>query len=183
MIYKYNKTSLNYTNITHKLGIFMFGFILVTISLGYVFRPTCDYTKFISEETKAIIIKEHNEFSKEKLRAYIATLKLKCPEIVMAQAEIESAHFTSHIFKENNNLFGMKQAGIGRPCTAKGTANNHAYYETWQECVQDYAFYQAAFLKNIKTQEQYLQYIGENYAEDSSYINKIKTQLNLENTK
>lgn len=179
MIYKFDKKSLNYKNITGLTVVFMIGFIAVTIALGYIFKPTCDNLKYISEETKAIIIKEHNEFSKAKLKAYLDELNVKCPEIVMAQAEIESGHFKSRIFKENNNLFGMKEAGVGRPCTAKGTANNHAYYDTWQECVQDYAFYQAAYLKNIKTQEQYLQYLGENYAEDSNYVAKIKAMINL----
>jgi len=183
MIYKFDKKTLSYKNITPKLICFMLCFITLSILLTYAFRPTCDNLKFISEETKAIIIKEHNEFSKEKLKSFITELGLKCPEIVMAQAEIESAHFKSRIFKENNNLFGMKKAGVGRPCTAKGTANNHAYYDTWQECVLDYAFYQAAYLKNIKTQDQYLQYLGENYAEDSNYVVKIKSIINLVESK
>lgn len=183
MIYKYDKQTLNYKNITRNIVVFMLGFVSLTISMGYVFRPNCDNTRFISEETKAIILKEHNEFSREKLKAFIAELGLKCPEIVMAQAEIESGHFKSRIFKENNNMFGMKEAGIGRPCTAKGTSNNHAYYDTWQDCVLDYAFYQAAYLKNVKTQEQYLQYLGESYAEDSNYVSKIKSIINLEDKK
>ncbi len=179
MIYKFNKQDLTYENITIKLSVFMLTFITLTILLGYIFRPNCDNVKFINEETKAIIIKEHNEFSREKLKTYLIELNVKCPEIVLAQSEIETGHFKSHIFKENNNLFGLKQAGIGRPSTAKGTVSNHAYYDTWQESVQDYALYQAAFLKNIKTQEQYLEYLGQNYAEDSNYVSKIKSIINL----
>jgi|ERR1035437_1497586 uncharacterized FlgJ-related protein len=187
MIYKFNKDSLNYERITGKTIVITLSIMIGILALAFsLIVNKLNNVRFISEETKAIILREadkENEFSKEKLKDYLTELNVKCPEIVMAQAEIESGHFTSRIFKENNNLFGMKEAGIGRPCTAKGTANNHAYYDTWKECVQDYAFYQAAYLKSIKTQEQYLQYLGENYAEDSNYVSKIRAQINLVESK
>ena len=94
----------------------------------------------------------------------------------MAQAEIETGHFKSKIFKENNNLFGMKVA-TKRPTTNKGEQYKHAYYNSWRESVVDYAFYSAQYLSDLKTEEQYLDYIRHNYAEDSNYIGKVRSVM------
>jgi uncharacterized FlgJ-related protein len=132
--------------------------------------------EYVSEETKLVIIKEQNEFSREKLIEYLLLLNVRYPDIALAQAEIESANFTSKIFKESNNLFGMKQSRR-RPSTALGEEFGHAYYSTWKESVLDYALYNATFLSKVNTQEEYLQYLRQNYAEDPNYINKLLEKL------
>lgn len=185
MIYKYNKNTLSYDKITFRI----FWIILLIVGLFSLISYDAivkhiSKIENISEETKAIIIKEadkENEFSREKLKAYLLELNIKYPHIVLAQAEIETGHFTSTIFKENHNCFGLKQA-TRRPSTAQGTDNNHAYYKDWRESVQDYAMFQAAYLKDIHTENEYLQYLKQNYAEDSTYIDKIKQIIKKINT-
>jgi hypothetical protein len=49
--------------------------------------------------------------------------------------------------------------------------------------VYDFAFHQCRYLSNIKTEEQYFQYLGQNYAEDPNYINRLKDIINKENIK
>jgi uncharacterized FlgJ-related protein len=129
--------------------------------------------RFITEETKQIIIKQEQEFTPEKLKAYILELNIRFPHIVYAQALLESGEFKSHIFKENNNFFGMKQAKQ-RPTTNKGTENGHAYFVNWRDCVVDYAFYQAAYLNDLRSESEYFEYLGQNYAEDPGYVGKLK---------
>ena len=124
-------------------------------------------------EAEAYIIKERSKFSEELLMEFLLELNVKFPEIVLAQARLESANFQSPIFKENNNLFGMKQAKM-RATTAKGTRRGHAVYDNWRESVIDYAFYQMAYLRQIKTEEEYYQYLGRSYAEDPNYVHKVK---------
>lgn len=176
MIYKFDKQNLVYKKVTGKIGLILVILILILsgcLSL-YTLR-NINKVKFISEETKAIILQEadkDNQFSREKLRAYILQLNIRYPYIVMAQAEIETGHFTSQIFKENHNLFGMKVA-TRRPTTNKGEENGHAYYDNWKESVVDYAFYSAQYLSEIKTEKSYLEYLRQSYAEDTSYVSQI----------
>ena len=91
---------------------------------------------------------------------------------MLAQAYLETGQFSSTIFKQNNNLFGMKEAKQ-RSTVSIGTRNNHAYYNTWAESVVDYALFYSTYLYSINTEEEYFQYLIQ-YAEDPSYIERLK---------
>jgi flagellum-specific peptidoglycan hydrolase FlgJ len=177
MLYKYDKTTLNYRKVTGTWIITALCFILISVAITSIITMNrLNDVRFISEETKAIILREadkQNEFSREKLKAYILELNVKYPHIVMAQAELETGSFKSKIFKENHNLFGMKVA-TKRPTTNKGEENGHAYYENWRESVVDYAFYSAQYLSNIKSEAEYFEYLKQSYAEDPNYVEKLK---------
>lgn len=60
--------------------------------------------------------------------------------IIFAQAAHETGNFTSTIFKENNNLFGMKLPRI-RPTTAIGENKGHAVYRNTLDSIKDFAIY------------------------------------------
>lgn len=176
MIYFYDKENLVYKNVTKKatLSIVGLAFIMSGIIVGLLIYRL-NQVKYISEETKAIIISEsnkQNEFSPQKLKAYILELNVKFPHIVYAQARLESGNFKSEIFKTNHNLFGMKVA-TRRPTTNKGEENGHAYYDNWKESVVDYAFYQAQYLSDVKTEADYLQYLHASYAEAPNYVEQL----------
>jgi uncharacterized FlgJ-related protein len=89
---------------------------------------------------------KETDFNQEKLLGTLKGMNLKFYDIVYAQAIIETGHFTSNIFKNGNNLFGMKVARQ-RPTTAIGEYKGHAKYESWEESVMDYALFQAAYMK------------------------------------
>lgn len=186
MIYFYDKKNLIYKNVTRKtiLSIIGLSFVMSCIIVSiFIFRA--NEIKYISEETKAIIINQSikdNEFSADRLKEYISELNIKFPHIVYAQARLESGNFKSQIFKTNNNLFGMKIARK-RPTTNKGEENGHAYYDNWKESVQDYAFFQAAYLNDIKTESEYLQYLNANYAGSSNYVNLLNDIISEEKSK
>lgn len=174
MIYKFNEKTLKYDNIT-KRAILVIAAILILSSLVTVlFLVTrVNDIRFITQETKQIIIKQENEFTPEKLKAYILELNIRFPHIVYAQALLESGEFNSHIFKENNNFFGMKVARK-RPTTANEEENGHAFYNSWKDCVVDYALYQAAYLNDLRSEAEYFEYLRQNYAEDTGYVDKLK---------
>ena len=117
--------------------------------------------------------KKENEFSKENLIAYIKQLNIKYPNVVLAQARIESGNFKSKLFKECNNIFGMRIAK-GRPTTAQVGRNNYAKYDNWKESVMDYALMQARYYHNCKTEDDYLAQIQKNYCEENNYIALLK---------
>ena len=174
MIYKFNEKTLKYDKITRKVILIIFAVLFTGCGITTTILVTkANDIRYITEETKQIIIKQENEFSPEKLKAYILELNIRFPHIVYAQAQLESGEFTSHVFKANHNFFGMKEAKQ-RPTTNKGTENGHAYFNNWKDCVVDYGFFQAAYLNDLRTEKEYFDYLGQNYAEDPSYVGKLK---------
>ena len=112
-------------------------------------------------------------FSKEEFKYYLQETNIKFPEIVYAQAILESGNFNSAVFKKYNNVFGMKRSSE-RPTTALYYENGYAVYRTWRESVLDYALYQSYYHNDIDSVEEYYRALS-NYAEDTLYINKLKT--------
>jgi hypothetical protein len=76
----------------------------------------------------------------------------------------------------------MKEAVI-RTNLAKGTNRGHAYYDTWQDSLIDYALYSATYLSDIKTEGEYFEYLRQNYAEDKSYVTRLKALIKKRNLK
>lgn len=89
------------------------------------------------------------------------------PEIVVAQAKLETGNYKSKLFKTNNNLFGLKK---GR---------DYAKFNSYRECIK---YYKVNIQSKYRPKENYytfLQRIG--YAKDPRYTEKlqkiVKTQL------
>jgi len=177
MLYKFDKQKMNFV-IATRTYLRVILTILICSALSFITALSMqdekiNSIKYITEETRMLVINQENEFSEVKLKEYIIGLNIKFPHIVFAQAKLESGYFKSTIFRENNNLFGMRLAKQ-RPRTALGAEHNHAYYNNWKESVLDYALYSATYLKDIKTENQYFEYLKSNYATDPEYITKIK---------
>lgn len=181
MIYKFDKNTLEFK----RIKLFNFSFatliaILSFVSLGDI--QSGDIQSSDMEEEIIVIMNKKSEFTEEKLVVALKRLNIKFPYIVYAQAQLETGRFKSKIFRENNNLFGMKEAK-SRINTAIGTQNNHAYYETWMESVYDYAFYSSSYLRKIQNESDYFDYLSQSYAEDPNYIKSLKRIINQQNLK
>ena len=176
MLYKFDKHKMNYVKATRSyLRVILIVLMCSALSFGvalYMQTDKLNSIKYITEETRMLVINQENEFSEVKLKEYIIGLNIKFPHIVFAQAKLESGYFKSTIFRENNNLFGMRVASR-RPTTNKGENRGHAVFDNWKESVLDYAFYQAKFLGDIKSEGEYIQYLKANYAEDPGYVEKV----------
>lgn len=88
-------------------------------------------------------IKKEFSFSPENLAKEIVKQNIKHPDVALAQSMLETGHFKSRVFIENNNLFGMRKPEI-RKTTAVGEKNNHALYDSWIDSVKDYKLWQDA---------------------------------------
>ena len=108
--------------------------------------------------------KPNKELNIENLMATLRQFDVKFPQIVAAQALLETGYFTSRVCLENNNLFGLR-----RP-------SNGSYYtfNSWEESVKAYKDYVQYKYKGGNYYD-FLNRIG--YAEDGSYISKV---MNLE---
>jgi hypothetical protein len=174
MLHKFDSKNLQYVKVSRiwlVLAVLVIGLGCSIISVGISLKMF--KVEILSDEARLIVMREDNQFSRDKLREYILQLNIKYPHIVLAQAELESGLFTSPIFKENNNLFGMKQAKL-RPTTNTGENKGHACFNTWRESVVDYAFYSATYLNDIHSETEYLNYLGQSYAEDTAYVSKLR---------
>lgn len=109
---------------------------------------------------------------KDSIQVELAKYSFKYPDIVLAQAILETGNFQSKVFRENNNLFGMKKA-YKRLHSIMEVKNNYAYFNHWSESIIDRALFEARYLHHL-TREEYLSYLNRNYAEDPKYIQKIE---------
>jgi hypothetical protein len=90
-------------------------------------------------------------------------IKNRCvlPNVALAQAKIESSHYTSKVCVHNKNLFGIKK----HKCKyVTGQNLNHATYNTYRDNIKCYQHIQEHYLKNIDG----------NYAESSGYVELIE---------
>jgi uncharacterized FlgJ-related protein len=184
MYYKFNKDTLRFEkiNLTSKLIQPLFIVIGIVVFLGLKLVPSPTTTLETCSKEKLIILEEYNRFSEEKLIQEIKNLNFKYPHIVLAKSRVETGNFTSSIFKENNNLFGMKQASV-RLNTAEGTSRDHAYYNNWYQSLQDYALYYATYLHRISSEEMMYNYLNQHYAENPNYIIDLKNMVEQNNLK
>lgn len=179
MLYKYNKTELRYEPIFQLkylrwvvIGIGLMSFISINT------MEVVDYERILQINLEG---EKQKQFTEDKLVEKLIELNVKYPHIVLAQAQLESSNYSSRIFMENNNLFGMKEARV-RVNLAKGTQYKHAYYNTWQESVLDYAFWAATYGSKCKTEQQYYELLS-GYAEDKGYQAKLKNIIKRDNLK
>lgn len=187
-IFEFNKTSLCYELVKPskimKLIIYIFISFIVLFIIGW-YSGTNNYiiNKIIHkiEVTDTVVIYSKT-FSEKALIELLQKCNTKYPYIVLAQAKIESGNFTSELFRKNHNMFGMKQPKH-RVNSSDGEQNGYAYYRDWVDCVYDYNMYQLVVMCEISTEEQYLHKLSTRYAEDTSYVIKLKNIINNEKLK
>ena len=175
----YNNDTLEHKKISlWYIILFLLLLITVSSSVSYSVGRVQKIRHLTTYEKELLIvdINTKDDFSEEKLIQMLKDLNVKYPYIVLAQSRIETGRYTSKIFKENHNLFGMKQANR-RVNTAKGTQYNHAFYDTWRESVYDYAFYQSRYMNKAKNEEEYFYVLGQSYAEAPHYVQALKSEI------
>jgi flagellum-specific peptidoglycan hydrolase FlgJ len=104
---------------------------------------------------------------------------VKYPDIVLLQSQLETGHYTSDIFLNGNNLFGMKYPSH-RPTVATGSYKEHAKYAHWSDSVIDYTLWQKYYqsrgyrLEGEIDSDFYLVFLKcIPYAEDPRYVTKL----------
>jgi len=100
-----------------------------------------------------------NSQTKQEVYNYLIEIDCKYPEIVTAQAILETGHFKSYSCKTRHNLFGLRY--------------NHKYliFNNWKEsCVA----YMSKIQYKYKGGDYYKFLKDLGYAKDPNYINKIK---------
>lgn len=91
-----------------------------------------------SSKTKKKVI---TPFPVDSLILYMKEVGIKHIDIVLRQAKLETYYFSSPIFRNNHNLFGMRLAK-NRKTTAVGESETYAVYTDWKSSVKDYYLWQ-----------------------------------------
>lgn len=171
MFYLFDKNTLEYKRIDLRFTVPLFTILIGLFALGMT-QDDPVQPEEPRAESVPVVIDGSAEFSEQALWDLLNDLNVRFPHIVVAQARVESGHFKSKIFLENNNLFGMKVA-YQRCTTNKGQLNGHARYDTWQESVIDYAMYQTSYMRKARTEDEYFEALGACYAEDGNYVELV----------
>lgn len=176
--YKFDKDKMEFYPIRLNILTVILFFLITGIGAGIGAKYALSDFKVVPLEQEQLVILlndyEKKNFKPEMVYNYLKELRAPFPHIIYAQAILESNHFKSAIWLTNNNCFGMREPGR-RLTTSKGEAYTYASYDNWKECIIDRCFYNALYLKDIKTEEQYYEYLGKSgYAEDPNYIIKLR---------
>mgnify|MGYP003127855672 FL=1 len=181
-LYTFDSKTLKYKHfsIRERLVRFTLLIFIAFLVLGIAQAPV--ETKYITNTEKVILIEDYNIFSEELLIEEISKLDFKFPHIVLAQAILETGTYESKIFKENHNLFGMKEARV-RLNLAKGTQYGHAYYDNWKESLTDYALWYSTFAYKCKNEKQLYKLLNKQYAEANYYPQALQRIIEREQLK
>jgi len=118
-------------------------------------------------------------FSEDLLKKCLDYEGIKHQEIVILQSRLETGNYSSDIFLNGNNLFGMKYPNR-RPTVAAGIYKEHAKYTHWSDSVMDYALWQEYYqsrgyrIGDSYDNDFYLVFLKSiPYAADPRYISKL----------
>lgn len=123
-----------------------------------------DYMKKLDKELSFLITRKKSDnrrgLTMDRVYSEIVRNKILHPTIVLAQALLETGHFSSRVCLEYNNLFGLRQ-------------RNGEYYrfKRWEDSVTAYRDYVQYKYKG-GDYFAFLHRIG--YAEDKNYIFKVR---------
>lgn len=92
------------------------------------------------------------------------------PDIVKAQAILETGYFTSRLCKEDNNYFGMMSFH----------SNRYAKYKHWKHSVKAYSDWQARRIIDnpVLTRQRYLKMLDKKYCWEVDYSKRLIKLMN-----
>ena len=182
-LFYFDKEKLTYEKIPLTTYVKCAGVAGAMFVLGWVSSTNETINKIVHlKQIDTTIVAKDRPFSEDALIELLKNCNIKYPHIVLAQAKLESNNFKSKIFKQNNNMFGMRKARQ-RITTAETEKSTYAYYRDWVDSVHDYAMYQSSVMSNVPNESEYFNKLGERYAEDTLYISKLKNIIKIEKLK
>ena len=128
--------------------------------------------KLLEQNIGEAILYPSKEINDSILYDYLVEINAWYPEVLLAQAKLESANYESNIFKKTNNLYGMKSVNSRMHCQT-GSYNSYGLYDSWKLSVIDRVLWDLFAFKEKPDIESYISKL-EIYAEDTVYIKKIK---------
>jgi hypothetical protein len=129
----------------------------------------------LEQEIGHYMLQPNSEVNDSILYEFLKSNNVWFPDILLAQAKLESGNYSSSIYRRNNNLYGMKECSK-RQTTQTSIKNGYGVYNNWQLSVLDRIFWDVFTFKEQPTEDEYLEAL-KSYVQDSSYIAKIKSMI------
>lgn len=152
---------------SQKVFNIMFSCAIAVLGVS-IYHLRCSMENIKPPEIKVVHIvneKQPDFFSKSPQEGLMEALEyygVKHPQIIYAQAVLETGHFKSDLCLNDNNLFGLYNS------------KKHRYhtFDHWKDCI---IAYKEMIQYKYKDGDDYLDFLKEiGYAEDSGYICKLK---------
>jgi flagellum-specific peptidoglycan hydrolase FlgJ len=117
------------------------------------------------EENANVVWHSNTNLTEENLKEEFAAQGIDYPEIVYAQAILETGSFKSYSCQVRNNLFGLRKKDgtyMEFPHWTHSVGAYKKYIQKYKDVPEDYYY----FLDNL------------GYAEDTNYVEKLKVIVN-----
>jgi len=159
---------------------------IIFLNIGQLFAPNLSEHQIEEKEANKASKTRLNEllvaeFSPQNLQELLILLKTPNPEIAYRQARLESGNFTSRVFKEGNNLFGIHYPRIRDSYAfeymiADGN-RKVSKYRSWQSSCLDYVLLVKYYEDLGYNSDDYYAFLTEiHYCElGSRYIDILKS--------
>lgn len=148
-----------------------FNYLIITTSLvllAIAFFPKeekVEEPKQVEVEVVDTLKVDTLQLTKENFFKACEYYDIKFPEIVWAQARLESGNFKSNVYKTKNNFLGLTNAKI----------RDYYTFSHWTDCLRGYKNSVQYKYKGDDTTQSYYTWLRDlPYAEDPHYISKVK---------
>jgi len=158
------------------IGVGLFLIVVTTITMGNTVNEKLLVEFKVPKDVYSDVNMPDSIINDNILYNHLLNMRMPHAKIVLCQAKIESATYSSVLFKRQYNLFGMKIPS-SRPTSGNGGKAGYQSYNNWHESVTDYLLWQFSHNVDKLSHEEYLNYLDKIYAEDPNYVNKIKKML------
>ena len=147
--------------------ILMLGLSILAITLLHIDDSkacTSDDTLLVQQDTLTIP-EFYNQTAEEGLSSALVYYDLCCPDIVYAQAQLETGYFKSAGCLTDNNLFGLYNSELNRYCRFNHWIESVVAYKNWIQ-------------RRYKPPNDYYDFLERiHYAGDSLYTWKLKQMV------
>lgn len=103
--------------------------------------------------------------SRDSVIEYAQEISIKYPLICQAQANLETAHYTSYGCTHRNNLFGF------------GGRHHYMRFECWKESIDFYKRYQTSHHQEATSKRKWFRYVSLHFSHDHYYGHKLLSIL------
>lgn len=147
-------------------GVLMLAFVIF-FGVAYIYENKdakfSEGWDFTSEEEEMIAKWGNKPLTVENLYEELQNQEVDYPEIVLAQALLETDHFRSYSCRERHNLFGLRKK------------DGYMEFPHWTYSVAAYKRYIQKYENVPSDYYRYLDRLG--YAEDTIYVEKVKEMV------
>lgn len=154
----------------YQSGFYLLIGIILGFSISFLFKPEPKQHPIkieLYQQKDSIKQKTSNKqvaqqlpkLNDKNLEKELIKHNIKHPQIVLAQAKLESGNYTSDVYKKTNNLFGLRKG------------NRYRKFGHWTESVKAYK----NLIQSRYNGGNYLAFLSNiGYASDAEYISKLK---------